>query len=209
MTTANIDTYSQFVRFAKIGFPVLAVLLFAGVFLFTKTNPIRDGAIISGPDLAELAIGQKITNPHYSGVTKSGDAFSISAESALPNAPAPDQVDLVSPSTTIDFSDGLEVVASAENGHLNLNTNEAILTGSVLFETSDNYKAHADKIVMNFYSGNAQSPGPVEATGPMGNITAGKMNLTQDLHQKASKSGTILSFGKGVKLVYYPKEIHK
>lgn len=209
MTSANIDTYSQFVRVAKIGFPILAVLLFAGVFVFTKTNPIRDGALISGPDMAELAIGQKITNPHYSGVTKSGDAFSISAESALPNAPAPDQVDLIAPSTTMDFSDGLEVVASAESGHLNLNTQEAILTGSVLFETSDNYKAQSDKIILNFYSGNARSPGPVKATGPMGIITAGKMGLTQDLHQKASINETILSFGNGVKLVYYPKEIHK
>jgi lipopolysaccharide export system protein LptC len=209
MTNASTDPYSQFVRFAKIGFPILAVLLFAGVFIFSKTNPIRDGAIISGPNLAELAIGQKITNPHYSGVTKSGDAFSISAESALPNAPAPDQVDLVAPKTTIDFADGIEVVASAESGHLNLNTQEAILTGSVLFETSDNYKAQADKIIMNFYSGNAQSPGPVIATGPMGNITAGKMGLTQNLHQEISTNKTILSFGNGVKLVYYPKEIHK
>jgi len=209
MTYTAKDTYSQFVRFAKIGFPLLAVVLFVGIFVFTKTNPIRGGLIISGPELAELAVGQMITNPHYSGVTKSGDAFSISAASALPNAPAPDLVDLVAPKTTIGFADGLEVNTTSDFGQLDLTSQQATLTGSVLLETSDNYQARTKKVVMNFYTGNAYSPNLVEATGPIGNITAGKMNLTQNLHQKIPQNGIILSFGNGVKLVYYPTKINQ
>ncbi|KAB7614539.1 hypothetical protein F9L33_07830 [Amylibacter sp. SFDW26] len=201
------DTYSQFVRFAKIGMPILAALLMIGVFVFTKTNPIRDGIIIADSKLAELAVGQKITNPHYSGVTKSGDAFSISAESALPNAPKPDQIDLVAPSTTIGFSDGLEVKTDSEVGLLNLETQEATLSGSVALKTSDNYTANVEKIILNFYTGNATSPGPVAASGPVGNITAGSMELTQDLHKAPSDEGPILRFGNGVKLIYYPKQV--
>ncbi len=185
----------------------MAVLLFIGVFVFNKANPIRDGIIIQEPGLTKLAVGQEITNPHYSGVTKSGDAFAISATSALPNAPTPDLIDLVLPNTVIDFADGLEVQTSSNFGQLNLNTQEAILTGSVSLETSDNYQASSEKIVMNFYTGNAYSIGPVTANGPIGHITAGKMHLTQDLHDKTSQSGAILSFGNGVKLVYYPTEI--
>lgn len=209
MVNETQDSYSKAVRFIKIGFPLLAALLLVGVFVFTKTNPIRDGIIIPDRKLAELAIGQKITNPHYSGVTKSGDAFSISAESALPNAPKPDQIDLVKPNTTISFSDGLEVQASSEEGLLNLKAQMAILTGRVLMKTSDNYKANTMKLIINFYTGNASSPGPVEATGPMGQISAGKMNLVQDLHKNISDNKTILSFGNGVKLIYYPKDIAK
>lgn len=209
MIDVTKDTYSQFVRYAKIGFPVLAAVLFVGVFVLTKTNPIRGGLIISDPELAELAIGQKITNPHYSGVTKSGDAFSISAISALPNAPAPDLVDLVAPKTTIGFADGPEVHTSSDFGQLNISTQEAELTGSVFLETSDNYQAYTEKVVMNFYTGNAYCPDPVEATGPIGTITAGKMELTQNLHRKTTQNGIILSFGNGVKLVYYPTEINQ
>ncbi|MBE9476939.1 MAG: LPS export ABC transporter periplasmic protein LptC [Proteobacteria bacterium] len=207
MKDATKDTYSRFVSIAKIGFPVLAALLLIGVFAFNKTNPIRDGVIVPGVGLAKLAVGQKITNPHYSGVTKSGDAFSISATSALPNAPTPDLVDLVLPRTTIDFADGLEVQTSSDFGQLNLNTQEAILTGTVSLKTSDDYQAHAEKIVLNFYTGNAYSIGPVVANGPIGHITAGKMRLTQDLHESTSHNGAILSFGNGVKLVYYPEKI--
>ncbi len=206
MTDITRDTYSQFIRFAKIGFPVLAILLFIGIFTFNKVNPIRDGVIIPEIGLTGLAVGQKITNPHYSGVTKSGDAFSISASSALPNAPTPDLIDLVLPNTTIGFTNGLEVQSSSNFGQLNLNTQEAILTGSVSLETSDNYTASSEEIVMNFYTGNAYSPGRVTANGPMGKITAGTMRLTQDLHNKTSQDGAILSFGNGVKLVYYPTE---
>ena len=209
MTDATKDTYSQFVRIAKIGFPITAALLLIGVFVFNKANPIRDGLIIPGAGLAELAVGQKITNPHYSGVTKSGDAFSISATSALPNAPSPDLVDLVLPRTTIGFADGLEVQTSSDYGQLNLNTQEAILTGTVFLETSDDYQAKADKVVMNFYTGNAYSIGPVVANGPIGHITAGNMRLTQDLHENTSHNGAILSFGNGVKLVYYPTKINQ
>ncbi len=209
MSDATKDTYSQFVRFAKIGFPLLAILLVIGVFVFNKVNPIRDAIIISGPEFTKLAVGQKITNPHYSGVTKSGDAFSISATSALPNAPTPDLIDLVKPKTTIGFSSGLEVQTSSDIGQLNLKTQEAILTGTVYLETSDDFKAYADKIVMNFYTGNAFSPGPVRATGPIGEITAGNMRLTQNLHEKISPDDTILSFGNRVKLIYYPVTVNK
>jgi lipopolysaccharide export system protein LptC len=209
MTDATTDTYSQFVRFAKLGFPILAALLMIGVFVFNKANPIRDGVIIPDPEMAALAVGQKITNPHYSGVTKSGDAFTISAKSAEPNAPSPDEVDLISPSTTIGFVDGLEVRAFSDAGKLNLISQEAILTGSVFLETSDNYQARSERVEMNFYTGNAYSPGPVEANGPIGLITAGEMRLTQNLHQKTSHDGIILSFGNGVKLVYYPEQVKK
>jgi lipopolysaccharide export system protein LptC len=127
----------------------------------------------------------------------------------LPNGPELSQVDLVAPSTTIGFADGLELNASSDVGHLNLETQEATLTGTVFFETSDKYQANTDKVIMNFYTGNASSPGPVEATGPIGHITAGKMALTQNIHKKTSESGAILSFGNGVKLVYYPSEIRE
>ncbi|MBL4750685.1 MAG: hypothetical protein JKX71_08935 [Amylibacter sp.] len=209
MTNATKDTYSQFVRFAKVGFPLLATLLIIGVFVFNKVNPIRDAIIIAGPEFTKLAVGQKITNPHYSGVTKSGDAFSISAVSALPNAPVPDLIDLAFPKTTIGFSNGLEILTSSNVGQLDLTKQEAVLTGSVYLETSENYKAYAEKIVMNFYSGNAHSPGPVKATGPIGQITAGSMRLTQNLHKKTGTTGAILSFSNGVKLIYYPTTVDK
>ncbi len=206
MTTVLKDSHSQFVRFIKIGFPVLAGILVIGVFVFNKANPVRDGTIIPGPELAKLAIGQKIINPHYSGVTRTGDAFSISAKSALPNAPSLDRVDLVEPDTTISFVDGLEVRTTSKTGQLDIKTQEATLTGAVYLETSDQYRAYSEKVIMNFRTGNANSPGPVKATGPMGKITAGNMELTQNLDQARQKSKAILRFGKGVKLVYYPTD---
>lgn len=206
MIPRHQDSYSQFVRFAKIGFPLIAALLLIGVFVFSKSNPIRDNVIIADQKIAKLAEDQKLTNPHYSGVTKSGDAFSISAISALPNAPKPDQIDLIEPNTIIGFASGLEVKVSSKSGHLHLDKQKVTLSGSVSLETSDSYQANADAFVLNFYTGNAHSPGPVTASGPMGKISAGKMELKQDLQNKTNNNSAILRFGNGVNLIYYPKK---
>lgn len=206
MSKAQKDSYSNFIRAAKFALPVLAIFMFASVFVFTKSNALRDGLIIPDKKLAQLAVGQKITNPHYSGVTRSGDAFSISAEAALPNAPKPDQIDLIAPSATLNFANGFEVRAHSETGRLQLDTQEATLSGTVALTTSDNYSAKAEKFIMDFYTGNASSPNSVQVTGPMGHISAGNMELTQNLHEEGFSGKAILRFGNGVKLVYYPNK---
>ncbi len=199
------DGYSKMVRVFRIAFPLIALLLLASIFLFSNSKIIREGLIIPDAELAELAIGQKITNPHFSGVTKAGDAFSISAEWALPDAPRPDIIDLHLPVTTIDFQNGRSLRSQSATGHLDLNSNEATLAGGVSLLTSDGYDARSEELLLNFETGNVVSPGPVTAIGPLGSIEAGAMTLTQNLDQNLAGGKGVLLFKKGVKLVYIPE----
>lgn len=199
------DRYSRMVRVFRIAFPVIAVLLLASIFILSKTSNLREALIITDAKLAELAIGQKITNPHFSGVTKTGDAFSISAEWALPDAPIPERIDLNSPLTTIDFQDGRSLKSKSDTGVLDLSKNLATLAGVVSLVTSDGYTAYSDKILLNFETGNVLSPGPVNAVGPQGSIEAGSMELRQDLNINHFGGKGVLLFKNGVKLVYIPK----
>lgn len=182
----------------------MAVLLFTGIFLFTKSNPIRGGIIIPDREITQLTDGKNITNPHYSGVTKSGDAFSISATSASSDDPKSRRIDLVSPHTTVDFANGPEIQVTADSGALNMIRQEGSLKGSVYFQTSNNYFAKAESVKVNFFTGNVESPDLIEAYGPIGRITAKHMELIQDLHKKTSDKNTILRFSGNVKLIYYP-----
>lgn len=48
----------------------------------------------------------------------------------------------------------------------------------------------------------ASSPGPVQATGPLGRLTAGNMRISSE-----SEDGTVhMLFKNGVKLIYDPQQ---
>ncbi len=199
------DSYSRMVRVFRVAFPLVALFLLASIFLFSNSKKIREGLIFADSELAELAIGQKITNPHFSGVTKAGDAFSISADWALPDAPSPEKIDLNLPVATIDFQDGRTFRSHSATGHLDLEKNEATLAGGVSLLTSDGYNARSTKLQLNFETGNVVSPGPIVAEGPIGSIEAGAMELKQDLDLNPQGGRGVLLFKKGVKLVYKPE----
>lgn len=199
------DGHSRLVSVLKWVFPISALLLVGSIFVFSNTQKLREGLIIADAKLIELATGQKITNPHFSGVTKSGDAFSISAEWAMPDGPKPDKVELSKPRTTINFTNGRTMRTNAGTGALNLITSEAVLADGVDLKTTNGYSAKTAAVHMNFESGNVVSDGPVHADGPVGSIEAGSMTLTQNLHLNPAGNAVLL-FKNGVKLIYKPQE---
>ena len=199
------DGYSSMVRVLKWAFPIVGILLVGSVFLLsnaTKLSKLIDE--IDGP-IAELAVGQRITNPNFSGVTKSGDAFSITAEWALPDGPKPSKVELSKPRTTINFQNGGTMRTTSGLGALDLKSSEATLSDGVNLRTTDGYTATSTSVEIDFQTGNVYSEGPVFAQGPVGSIQAGTMTLTQNLDQNQS-GNAVLMFNNGVKLIYNPAE---
>ena len=200
------DRYSRRVAIAKIALPLVALALLASLFVYSKTNPVRDGLIFADSELRRMASEARITNPRFSGVTTAGDAFSVSATIATPDAPRPGRIDLEDPSTSISFASGVDLATSAKTGSLDIKTNIARLAGDVFLETSTGYRVETAEIVMNFRTGNVESPDGVLATGPIGRIEAGSMQLLQDLDKNSGGGQSVLIFKNGVKVVYNPRE---
>ena len=197
------DGYSNMVRVLKWAFPIIGVLLVGSVFLLSNANKLTKLIDeIDGP-IAELAVGQRITNPNFSGVTKSGDAFSITAEWALPDGPKPSKVELSKPRTTINFQNGDTMRTTAGLGALDLKSSEAKLSEGVKLRTTDGYTATSTSVEIDFQTGKVYSEGPVVAQGPFGSIEAGTMTLTQNLDKNQS-GNSVLMFNNGVKLIYNP-----
>jgi lipopolysaccharide export system protein LptC len=200
------DRYSRRVAIAKIALPLVALALLASLFVYSKTNPVRDGLIFADSELRRMASEARITNPRFSGVTTAGDAFSVSATIATPDAPRPGRIDLEDPSTSISFASGMDMATSAKTGSLDIKTNIARLAGDVFLETSTGYRIETGEIVMNFRTGNVESPDGVLATGPIGRIEAGSMQLLQDLDKNSGGGQSVLIFKKGVKVLYNPRK---
>jgi lipopolysaccharide export system protein LptC len=189
---------------AKYVLPVIAIGLFISIFALSNNDAIRSGKILTSSEMQDLAVNQKITKPRFAGLTKSGDAFTLEALEALPDAPQPNRIDLVKPRLEVDTTGGIGFKASAISGSVNLQGQSAQLEGSVEFETSNGYTAFSDKFRMDLKTGRAVSPGPVHANGPAGSITAGAMQATQsDVSDLESTEGRIEFWG-GVRLIYLP-----
>jgi lipopolysaccharide export system protein LptC len=198
------DRYSRRVAIAKIALPLLAVALLASLFIYSKTNPVRDGLIFADSELKRIASEAQITNPRFSGVTTAGDAFSVSATIAIPDAPKPGRIDLTDPSASISFASGVDLESSAKTGSLDIKTSIARLAGEVFLQTSNGYRAETSEIMVNLRSGNVESPDGVRASGPIGEIEAGAMQLVQDLDKNPGGGQSVLIFKNGVKVVYTP-----
>ena len=196
------DGYSKFISVAKIALPVLAFGLVASIFLSPKTESVQNGLVIADEDFDELAVGQKITGPNFSGVTKDGDAFTLSAEYALPDAPRPLFIDLANTKGSFNFQTGLEIKTSAEKAELNIKLNTARLTGKVGVQSSNGFSGSTEELLVNFIDGTVESPGIVTGTTPFGSLTAGSM-ITSRIEQSESN---LLMFQNGVKLIYLPKQ---
>lgn len=198
------DRYSRRVAIAKVALPLLALAMFASLFVYSKTNSVREGLIFGDSALTKIAAESQITNPRFTGVTTAGDAFSVSATIATPDAPKPGRIDLADPRTAITFATGIGLETSADTGSLDIRTNIAQLAGSVFLQTSNGYRAETDAISMNFRTGNVDSPNGVRATGPIGRIESGAMQVIQDLDKNPGGGKSVLLFNNGVKVVYTP-----
>lgn len=200
------DRYSRWVSIARIGFPVIALILIVSVFLFSKSDALRDGLLITDEEMIALATGQKITNANFAGVTVGGDAFTVTADEALPDAPRPKRVYLVEPIVKINTKEGRDIRSESRNGRLDIEKNLATQMQDVVITTDDGYRATSDFVTIMLDSGNAISPGPVNATGPIGSIEAGRFEAIQNLQDNPDGGRTVLLFQRGVKVIYRPQD---
>lgn len=198
------DPYTRFIKALKYVLPLVALGLFVSIFTFSKQDAIRDGLIFTTAEMADLATGQKITKPHFAGVTSNGEAFTLSAKQALPDAPKPTRIVLEFPNAQINTSKGLAITSKATTGVLDIKGKLATLTGDVSMETSNGYTARSEEITIDFRTGNASSNGRILAQGPAGSIEAGGLEARQNLDIAPTGGQAVLLFTGGVKLVYIP-----
>ncbi len=163
---------------AKIGLPLFALGVFAALFVF---NGARYDARISfdGIDPSSLSEGLKILNPRFTGATRKGEPFTVSAASALPNGPKPTRIELEDAKGEIALADGRNVTATAKGGVLLPKANEVRLSGGVRIETSDGYRLTAPEAALFADEDKVTAEGGVEAEGPLGRITAERLRATR------------------------------
>lgn len=197
------NTYSRLVGLLKILLPLIALAILSTLFLVSQRADPDRAIPYSEVEVAAILREQRIDRPDYASVTSDGTAITIAAESARPDA-----TDRVSASTLrarLETPDGGILSLEAETGMINTSGARADLSGGVRIATSTGYVIDTEQISAMFDTTGLETAGEIRATGPLGTLRAGTMQLTRLPATAAQKAAYVLVFKKGVHLLYQPK----
>lgn len=188
------------VVWAKVTLPLLALVLLATLFLFSRQIDPSDAIPYAEVDVEERAREPRLTEPAYAGVTTDGSALSLTAAEARPdNATGVTTVSGIV--GKMNTPDGATTDLTAATAVLDTTAGRMTLKGDVAITTSSGYAVRSDTLIANLDQTGLTSPGPVTATTPMGDVSANEMALTQD----PKKADAYLLVFKGrVKMLYTP-----
>jgi len=196
------DSYSRFIALAKIMLPLAALGLLSTLFLFSWRTDPTDAIPFARMDAKKLAREQQVNAPEYSSVTADGTAIVVSAATARPSPSDPEKAEATALNATLEFTDGSHANISSDKGTINSRAQLAVLEGNVAISTSSGYHITADTLTTALDHTAIVATGSVVATSPIGHVTAGEMRIDEKVN---GKSGYLLVFKHGVKLIYLPK----
>ncbi|UWR52998.1 LPS export ABC transporter periplasmic protein LptC [Phaeobacter inhibens] len=196
-----MDGYSRLVAYLKVLLPLTALALMSTMFLISRG--VNTDAVIpfAEQDLEDRTRGQQITAPFFSGTTAQGDEIMVTAALARPGgADAP--ATAVNLEAEIKMIGGGRFLLSSNTGALRPDKDMANFRGDVEILSSDGLRVTTQELNAALDGVRADSPGPVQASGAMGDLTAGAMQIDT----KTDSGAVHMVFNKGVKLLYDPQQ---
>ncbi|MBP7242873.1 hypothetical protein [Amaricoccus sp.] len=201
MAAAGPGFHSRLVAFLKVGLPLVAIAMLAGLFLGSE-RPRGGGELVFSPaDLAALGNGMRVTAPVFSGTTEAGDRFRFTAAEVTPDAAPPTRAAIEDLSGRVDFADGRGVDVRADAGDLDLRSQALALEGAVRLDSDDGYAFVASRVDVDLRAGSMVATGDVGGDGPMGTIDAAKLTVSPP--DEAGGARKFL-FEENVRVVYDP-----
>lgn len=193
------DGRAILVRVLKIVLPLVALGIFAALFV-VNSSLFNSGVSFDGLG-AEGGDGLRLTNPRFTGATKQGEPFLITAAWALPDGPKPQKVDLSEVQGEINLADGRVVTIKAAEGVFLPETRHVSLSGDVTLDTSDGYRLTAARAALDSGAEILTASGGVTARGALGEIAAEEMRATKAPEGGANTGeGAYIWFEKRVKV---------
>lgn len=193
--------HSRIVTILKLGLPLIAVAMLAGLFLNSQGSRGGGELVFSPADLELLGEGMRVSRPVFSGVTDGLDRFRFTAETVTPDAAPPTRAAIQTLSGRIEFSGGPQIDLKSETADVDLKTRRMTLSGKVEAQTADGYVFHANEAQIDLDAGGLTAEGAVSGDGPMGRIDAQRLAVSPPTGTE--KARTFL-FHDEVRVVYDP-----
>jgi len=196
------NLHSRFVAWMKILLPLAALGILSTLFMISDRFDPTNAVPVADIDLQERAQSLGATKATFAGVSADGHKISLRTERARPSAENPRLILARDVTAQLLLSTGVEIDLASLAGEIDQSSNSAILTGDVRIKTSSGYVLTSERLLTAFDTLFAESPGPVAGQAPVGDLTAGRMVLSN----RSDSDGPHLVFSNGVKLIYRPQE---
>ena len=191
-------SYSNTVFYLKLTLVFLGLFALVMIFLSAKKlDPSTEIPFAKDIDFATLDDG--LTKPIYSSMTNSGDEVRISAEQIISTEKK--DIALIKSAILKIFSvSGSDLFLSSDTALLDKGKKNLIFSKNVILQTNDKMEITAPKIFTALDKTLIQADGPIKGMFGNSNIEAGKL----DIIKENASSNLVISFTKGVKMVYNP-----
>ena len=191
-------SYSNTVFYLKLTLVFLGLFALVMIFLSAKKlDPSTEIPFAKDIDFATLDDG--LTKPIYSSMTNSGDEVRISAEQIISTEKK--DIALIKSAILRIFSvSGSDLFLSSDTALLDKGKKNLIFSKNVILQTNDKMEITAPKIFTALDKTVIRADGPVKGIFGNSNIEAGKL----DIIKENASSNLVISFTKGVKMVYNP-----
>lgn len=196
-----MDSHSRFVAYLKVILPLAALALLSTLFLLSGGGEREATLPFARNEIEARVRGQQITAPFFSGTTDDGDEITVSAALARPTGSG-GLAEAEELSAQMKLAQGGQMALRSDSGTVAPKTDEARFDGAVEITTSTGYVVRTDRLDANISDFRATSPGEVQASGPVGELTAGQMEIAA----KNPGGPLHMVFKGGVKLIYDPQK---
>lgn len=192
--------YSRVVAWLKILLPLAALALLSTIFLFSRSAEDMIDARLDALTREGGTLREEIRAPFYSGTTPRGDVLTLRADHARPDGQ--DQIRAEDLQALMRLSDGSQITLQAVTALVRDRAGEVRLQGGVEIDSSTGYALQTEGLTSAIDRISAETDGPVAGTGPVGEITAGRLRIAP----VGTEGDVQLLFTDGVKLIYHPQD---
>ncbi len=193
--------HSRIVAWLKVGLPLIALGILSTLFLVSRSIDPSDAIPYARVDIEDRIREPRMTLPSFAGVTADGASVTLTAIEARPDAGDGAGANAAGVTVAVTTPKGATTRINATTARLGANADTLDLTGGVQISTAAGMMLQTDALTVATNRTSVTSGGAVTAYGPLGQISAGSMTLTQEGHD----GDYVLMFENGVKLVYQPR----
>lgn len=192
--------HSGKVKFWKIAFPAMAIIMILGIVGALIFNSLKV------PDITveriNLTDGKLVMeNPELSGFDKEKRPYKLTASKAIQNAENPSQVELLQIVAKLPMDDKITATITAGNGVYDAEAKTLVLKEAVNLVTSSGMVLNLQEASVDIGNSIMHTNNPINATSPQADITSNTM-LVED-------GGNKLVFEGQVRMTIRPDELKK
>jgi lipopolysaccharide export system protein LptC len=170
----NQQHYTRLVRILRIAFPVTALVVLAVVVIWPHFDPAQ------APKRHAEAKPPEMTNSYFSGVDKSNQPYTITADKTVQKNNGTNDIDMVNPLAEITLKSGAWVAIRGNSGEYREDPGLITLVGDVRLYHDLGYEVQSSAAALDLDQGIAWSDKPTFAHGPRGDIWGDGFKLIRD-----------------------------